>query len=149
MGAFIHLGPLCPSAPIPLPSEARRMRPPAPLPLGWCEGTAGLMGGGYPAATAQPGSQGSSWVKRDWVTEQITWREYSTMTLASTSVPMGEGAPNNGCCQCLCPQSELQLPPVSPGDSPKSSGRSCSLGPEHVRFCVHHSRMKSLFPPAF
>ena len=37
---------------------------------------------------------------------------------------MGEGAPQNGCCQYLYPQGELQLPPASPGASPRSAGRS-------------------------
>ena len=32
------------------------------------------------------------------------------MALASTSEHVVERAPNNGCCQCLCPQGELQLP---------------------------------------
>ena len=46
------------------------------------------------------------------------------MALASTSVPMVEGTLKNGCCQCLCPQGELYLLPVSPGDFPSSAGRS-------------------------
>ena len=46
------------------------------------------------------------------------------MALASTRVHMVDRAPQNGCCQCLCPQDELQLPPASPGDSPRSAGRS-------------------------
>ena len=45
------------------------------------------------------------------------------MALASTSVYVVEGAPQNG-RQCLCPQGELQLPPASLGDSPRSAGRS-------------------------
>ena len=46
------------------------------------------------------------------------------MELASTSVHTVEWAPKNACCQCLCPQGELQLPPASLGDSPTSSGGS-------------------------
>ena len=46
------------------------------------------------------------------------------MAFASTSVLMVEQAPQNGCHQCLCPQSELQSPPVSPGASPTSAGGS-------------------------
>ena len=51
-------------------------------------------------------------------------REDSRMAFASTSVPMVEGAPQNGCFQFLYPHCELQLPPASPGDSPRSAGRS-------------------------
>ena len=36
---------------------------------------------------------------------------------------MVERAPQNGFCQCLCPQGELQLPPTSPGDSLGVAGR--------------------------
>ena len=43
------------------------------------------------------------------------------MVLASTSVHMVERALGNGCHQCLCPQGEFQLPPVSPGGSPSGS----------------------------
>ena len=46
------------------------------------------------------------------------------MSLASTHVPMVGHTPHNGCCQCLCPQGELQLPPASPKGSPRSAGRS-------------------------
>ena len=46
------------------------------------------------------------------------------MVLASTTVHIVEGASKNGCCLCLCPQGALQLPPVSPGDSPRSACRS-------------------------
>ena len=60
------------------------------------------------------------------------------MVLASSSVHVVEGAPKNGCCQCLCPEGELQLPIVSLKDSSGSAGgtnpSSCqftasSLGP--------------------
>lgn len=34
------------------------------------------------------------------------------MALARRSVLMVESAPQNGCCQCLCPQDESQLPPA-------------------------------------
>ena len=46
------------------------------------------------------------------------------MALASTNVHVVEQAPQNGCCQCLCPQDELKLPPASPGGSPRSAGGS-------------------------
>ena len=46
------------------------------------------------------------------------------MVLASTGVLMVEQAPQNDCCQCLCPQSELQFPPTSPGGSLRSAGGS-------------------------
>ena len=46
------------------------------------------------------------------------------MVPPSTSVHVVEGAPKDSCCQCLCPQGELQLPPASLGDSPRSAGRS-------------------------
>ena len=46
------------------------------------------------------------------------------MALTSTSVHVVEQAPQNSCCQHLRPQGELQLPPASLGDSPKSAGRS-------------------------
>ena len=69
------------------------------------------------------------------------------MVLASTNVHVVEQAPQNGCHQCLCPQSELQLPPASLGDSPRLAGGSdpasfqitaSALDPEpkHVRFCM-------------
>lgn len=44
------------------------------------------------------------------------------MKLASTSVPVVEGASKNGFCQCLCPQDKLQLLPSSLGDSLGSEG---------------------------
>ena len=44
------------------------------------------------------------------------------MVLADISVHVVELASQNRCCQCLCPQGELQLPPASPGDSPGSAG---------------------------
>ena len=46
------------------------------------------------------------------------------MANASTNDHVVEGAPKNGCCQCLCLWGELQLPPASLGDSPGSAGRS-------------------------
>ena len=46
------------------------------------------------------------------------------MALASTSVHVEGRAPQKGCCPCLCPQGELQLPPASLGDSPRSAARS-------------------------
>ena len=79
------------------------------------------------------------------------------MVLASTSVLVVKQAPHNDCCQCLCPQGGSQLPPVSPGGSPRSASGSdpgsfqipaSVLGLEPVRFCVHPLRVKSLFPIA-
>ena len=35
-----------------------------------------------------------------------------------------EQAPKYGCCQCLCPQGEPQLPPTSLGDSSRPAGSS-------------------------
>ena len=46
------------------------------------------------------------------------------MVPASTSIHVVEGVPKNGCCQCLCSQGKLQLPPASLGDSPRPAGRS-------------------------
>ena len=46
------------------------------------------------------------------------------MAFVSTSVLVVEHIPHNGCYQCLCPQSELQLLPVSLGGSPRSAGGS-------------------------
>ena len=46
------------------------------------------------------------------------------MVSASTSVHVVEGAPKNGLHNCLFPQGELQLPPASPGDSPRPADRS-------------------------
>ena len=46
------------------------------------------------------------------------------MMLASTSVHVVEQAPRNGCCQVLCAQGELQLPPVSLGGFSRSAGGS-------------------------
>ena len=47
------------------------------------------------------------------------------MVPGSTIVHAVEGAPKNGCCQCLCPQGEPQLPPASlQGNSPTPVGRS-------------------------
>ena len=43
----------------------------------------------------------------------MSWRENSTLALSSTSVHMVNKLPQNDCCQCLCPQGELQLPPDS------------------------------------
>ena len=46
------------------------------------------------------------------------------MAPTNTSVHSEEGSTRNGCCQCLCPQGELQPPPASPGDSLRPAGRS-------------------------
>ena len=46
------------------------------------------------------------------------------MVLARASVILVEQAPKHGSCQCLCPKSELQLSPSTPGGSPRSSGGS-------------------------
>ena len=45
------------------------------------------------------------------------------MVFASTSVLMVERAPPSGCAR-VCAQGELQLPPATPGDSPRSAGES-------------------------
>ena len=71
------------------------------------------------------------------------------MVLASTSVEVVEQFPPNGCCQCLCPQSEPQLPLASLGDSPRLAGGSDQrpfklfLLPfilKHVRVCMYPLR---------
>lgn len=46
------------------------------------------------------------------------------MALASTSILMIEAAPQNGRDQYLYFQGEFQLPPTSPGGSPRSAGMS-------------------------
>ena len=56
----------------------------------------------------------------------ISQREDCKMALASTSVLVVGWAPQNGCCQHLCPQSEPQLPPASPGGSPRLASGSDS-----------------------
>ena len=38
------------------------------------------------------------------------------------------------CCQCLCPRSELQLPPASAGDPPILTGRSGPVSYEVISF---------------
>ena len=40
------------------------------------------------------------------------------------SRPHGRTSSPNSCCQCLCPQGELQLPPASLRGSPRSAGGS-------------------------
>ena len=47
--------------------------------------------------------------------------------------------------ECLCPQSELQLPPVSLGDSLRSPGSSLVL--QYVKFGVHFYEWSLYFPP--
>lgn len=44
--------------------------------------------------------------------------------LLSTSVSVLGQAPQDGCCQCLCPQAVLQLPPASLGSSLRPAGGS-------------------------
>ena len=46
------------------------------------------------------------------------------MALASTGVHVVEQAPKNGCSQGICPQSESQRHPASPGGLPKPAGGS-------------------------
>ena len=46
------------------------------------------------------------------------------MALVSHGALVVEWAPYKGCHQCLCPHSELQLPPASPRDLSRSAGRS-------------------------
>ena len=46
------------------------------------------------------------------------------MALASPSILVIERAPQNGCHQCLCLPGECQLPPASPGDSPRLTSGS-------------------------
>ena len=78
------------------------------------------------------------------------------MVLASTSVHAVERVPSNVYRRCLYPQSEFWLPPVSPGDSPRSAGGSdprssqiiaSALGWQHVRFCMHFFREEPLSFP--
>ena len=78
------------------------------------------------------------------------------MVPANTNVHMVEGAPKNGCHQCLWPQGELQLPPASLGDSPRPTGRSVPgsyqvmafiLGPGVCEiFCALFKSEVSVFP---
>ena len=78
---------------------------------------------------------------------------------ASTSVHMVEWAPPYGCLQCLCPQGELQLPPVCPGGPPRSAGGSDSgsfqitasaLDPRACEIlCVPFKSGVSYFPQPF
>ena len=78
------------------------------------------------------------------------------MTPTCTIIHTVEGTPVNGCCQCLCPWSELQSPPTSLGDSPRPAGRSgpasyqiiaFDLGPRACEILCEPLRVKSLFPP--
>ena len=69
-----------------------------------------------------------------------------------------EGAPQNGCHQCLCPQAELQPPPAPP---PQEILQDQQVGlaqapiklllllwaVEHLRLCMHPLRVAFLFPP--
>ena len=78
------------------------------------------------------------------------------MVFASSSVLMVEGAPPSGGAR-VCAQDELQLPPASPRDSPRSAGGSdpgsfeitaSALGPgagETLHVCC---KSESLFPTA-
>ena len=77
------------------------------------------------------------------------------MVLASSSIPTVEQASQNGCNHC--PQSELHLPPASPGESPRSSVRSnpgsfqitaSTLGPRAYEILLCPLRVESLFPTA-
>ena len=65
------------------------------------------------------------------------------MALGGTPVPVVAHTAHSGCCQCLCPQGELQLPPASLGGSLRSIGMpdsSCfqiiatALGPGMCEF---------------
>lgn len=79
------------------------------------------------------------------------------MTPTNTCVHVAEGAPMNGCHQCLCAQGELQLPSASLGDSPRAANRS-GLGSYQITafaiclraceiFFVHPFKSKvSMFP---
>ena len=79
------------------------------------------------------------------------------MALASTSVHMVEQAPQNGCCQFLCPQGELQdLLPLREALQDQQVGLTqvpfkflpLPWVPGHVKFCVGLLRVVSLFPTA-
>lgn len=48
------------------------------------------------------------------------------MVPANTSVYLEEEAPNNTCCQCICPQSELQVPFAFLGVPARPASRSGS-----------------------
>ena len=87
----------------------------------------------------------------------IGQREDSKMALASTSVLLVKRASKNGCCPCFHPQGESQLPPTSPGGSPRLASwltqalmklLSLCWDSEHVRFCVCPLGAGSLFPIA-
>ena len=86
----------------------------------------------------------------------MSYRENSTTVPASTSIHTVEGAPQNGCCQRLCSQGGVQLPPAFLGDSPGSVGRpdqgSCHITASALfsRACeILHEPCKSEFsiPP--
>ena len=49
------------------------------------------------------------------------------MALANSSVHMVKGAPQNGCCQCLCPQGELQLLSASLSSADRSDTGSSQI----------------------
>ena len=79
------------------------------------------------------------------------------MALTSARVLMVEQTPQNGYCQCLCPQVELQFPPASLGGSPRSAGGSdpgsfqitaLPWVSERVRLCVCSLRVEFPFPTA-
>ena len=79
------------------------------------------------------------------------------MALASTSVHMVEQAPQNGCCQFLYPQGELQgLLPLREALQDQQVGLMQApfkflplpWVPGHVKFCVCLLRVVSLFPTA-
>ena len=69
-----------------------------------------------------------------WVLGLIRQRKDYKIVLISTSVYMVDKSPQNGSCQYLCSQGELQLPPVSLGDSPSSADRS-DPGSFQINFC--------------
>ena len=79
------------------------------------------------------------------------------MVLASPSVDVVEQTPNNGFCQCLCPQVKLQLPHASLRDSPRLAGRSdpgcfritaSALGPRAYEILCVPLRVEFLCPTA-
>ena len=63
------------------------------------------------------------------------------MALASTNVLMIEQTPQNGSCQCLCPQGESQLPPSSPGGSPWPTNGFSQAAFKLLPLCWHSGQM--------
>ena len=68
------------------------------------------------------------------------------MVLTGASTYMVEQAPTNDCHLCVCPQSELQLPPASLEGSSRSAGRSESGLYQVTAFALGKSVRNSACP---